>query len=201
MKRPNFESMYQGKSQPSLLNYEEQLVYLLFMATLKRPSLPRVEDYPMPPNLSCRVLRPLARHNPDFDLESMHKNTRQSAVSGYLNLHCSSCQISRTDRKTTEINHHFHPATMFLQTFLPLILAPLIAATPTGVDRRQTMSSNDVDTGNCKDTMFIFARGSTETGNMVSPLPIAQPWSLLRIHIGHRGGTRGLFQSFFQTWR
>lgn len=81
---------------------------------------------------------------------------------------------------------------MFLQTFLPLILAPLIAATPTGVDRRQTMTSNDVDTGNCKDTMFIFARGSTETGNMVSPLPISQPWSLLSIYPGHGGGTRGL---------
>lgn len=56
---------------------------------------------------------------------------------------------------------------MHLQAFLPLILAPLIAATPTGVDRRQFIEANDVDLGNCKGTMFIFARGSTELGNTV----------------------------------
>lgn len=57
---------------------------------------------------------------------------------------------------------------MHLQAFLPLFLAPLIAATPTGVDRRQFIEANDVDLGNCKGTMFIFARGSTELGNTVS---------------------------------
>lgn len=57
---------------------------------------------------------------------------------------------------------------MFFQTLLPLLLAPLIAASPTGIDRRQFISANDLTDGNCKDTMFIFARGSTEVGNMVS---------------------------------
>ncbi|KAJ5763031.1 hypothetical protein N7533_001712, partial [Penicillium manginii] len=52
----------------------------------------------------------------------------------------------------------------------PLLLAtPLIAATnsvlTSPVERRQYISANDLDTGNCKDTMFIFARGSTEVGN------------------------------------
>lgn len=56
---------------------------------------------------------------------------------------------------------------MFFQTILPLLLASLVAASPTGLDRRQSISSNDVTDGNCKDTMFIFARGSTEVGNMV----------------------------------
>ncbi|KAJ5778310.1 hypothetical protein N7520_001556 [Penicillium odoratum] len=55
---------------------------------------------------------------------------------------------------------------MFFQTFLPLILAPLVVAIPTGLDRRQYISANDLTDGNCKDTMFIFARGSTESGNM-----------------------------------
>ncbi|KAJ5892889.1 hypothetical protein N7504_009580 [Penicillium tannophilum] len=55
---------------------------------------------------------------------------------------------------------------MFFQTILPLLLASLVAASPTGLDRRQSISSNDVTDGNCKDTMFIFARGSTEVGNM-----------------------------------
>ncbi|KAK5788396.1 hypothetical protein VI817_009354 [Penicillium citrinum] len=60
---------------------------------------------------------------------------------------------------------------MFIKTFLPLLLtAPLIAASNslTRVERRQYISANDVDTGNCKGTMFIFARGSTEVGNTVS---------------------------------
>lgn len=61
---------------------------------------------------------------------------------------------------------------MLINALLPFLLAPLIAATPTGLQRRQCISANDVDDGNCKDTMFIFARGSTEVGNMVrSPLP------------------------------
>jgi cutinase len=61
---------------------------------------------------------------------------------------------------------------MFFKTILPLLLAtPLIAATnsvlTSPVERRQYISANDLDTGNCKDTMFIFARGSTEVGNTV----------------------------------
>lgn len=60
---------------------------------------------------------------------------------------------------------------MLTPALIPLILAPLIAATPTGIDRRQFLSANDVDTGNCKDVMFIFARGSTELGNTVRRHP------------------------------
>lgn len=63
---------------------------------------------------------------------------------------------------------------MFLKSILPLLLAtPLIAASNSDsvltspVERRQYISANDLDTGNCKDTMFIFARGSTEVGNTV----------------------------------
>lgn len=56
---------------------------------------------------------------------------------------------------------------MFPQAFLPLLLAPLIVASPTPLDRRQFISANDLTTGKCKDTMFLFARGSTEIGNMV----------------------------------
>ncbi|KAJ5810429.1 uncharacterized protein N7503_002647 [Penicillium pulvis] len=55
---------------------------------------------------------------------------------------------------------------MFIQSILPLLLASLVAASPTGLARRQSINSNDLTDGNCKDTMFIFARGSTEVGNM-----------------------------------
>lgn len=61
---------------------------------------------------------------------------------------------------------------MFLKTLLPLLLAaPFITAEldqVVKVERRQYIAANDLDTGNCKDTMFIFARGSTEVGNEVS---------------------------------
>lgn len=61
---------------------------------------------------------------------------------------------------------------MFLKTLLPLLLAaPFIKAEldrVIKVERRQYITANDLDTGNCKDTMFIFARGSTEVGNEVS---------------------------------
>ncbi|KAJ5900920.1 uncharacterized protein N7473_004990 [Penicillium subrubescens] len=55
---------------------------------------------------------------------------------------------------------------MFSQAFLPLLLAPLIVASPTQLGRRQYISANDLTSGNCKDVMFLFARGSTEVGNM-----------------------------------
>ena len=60
---------------------------------------------------------------------------------------------------------------MFLKTLLPFLLAaPLIEASNslTRVERRQYIAANDLNLGNCKDTMFIFARGSTEVGNEVS---------------------------------
>lgn len=56
----------------------------------------------------------------------------------------------------------FQILVMFSQAFLPLLLAPLIVASPTHLDRRQYISANDLSSGNCKDVMFLFARGSTE---------------------------------------
>ncbi|KAJ5935603.1 hypothetical protein N7466_005150 [Penicillium verhagenii] len=55
---------------------------------------------------------------------------------------------------------------MLFQAFLPLILASLAAASPAAIGRRQYIDANDLTDGDCKDTMFIFARGSTESGNM-----------------------------------
>jgi hypothetical protein len=78
--------------------------------------------------------------------------------------------LDRAEKLLEAIRNPLHisrTATMFFQTLLPLLLAPLIAASPTGIDRRQFISANDLTDGNCKDTMFIFARGSTEVGNMV----------------------------------
>lgn len=60
---------------------------------------------------------------------------------------------------------------MMLKSVLISALLSLAVATPVpqpaGLEIRQLLgSSNDVEQGNCKDTMFIFARGSTEIGNM-----------------------------------
>lgn len=54
------------------------------------------------------------------------------------------------------------------------LLAGLAAASPvaTGITKRQFFGSSstedDLESGDCGDIIFIFARGSTETGNMVS---------------------------------
>lgn len=63
---------------------------------------------------------------------------------------------------------------MFFKTLLQLLLASTLATTELDkvakVEPRQYISANDLDTGNCKDTIFIFERGSTEVGNTVSIL-------------------------------
>jgi cutinase len=56
---------------------------------------------------------------------------------------------------------------MYTKTFLTLALASLATAGP--VDKRQTRTtSKEFSQGGCRDVLFAWARGSTETGNMVS---------------------------------
>lgn len=51
---------------------------------------------------------------------------------------------------------------------LLLLLAPFATASPIEVEKRATgITSNEFTQGGCKNIIFIFARGSTEPGNMV----------------------------------
>jgi len=54
----------------------------------------------------------------------------------------------------------------FIVTTAALVLAAGVAAIPLAVEKRQ--SSNELTQGPCKPTIFIWARGSTEVGNMGS---------------------------------
>ena len=53
--------------------------------------------------------------------------------------------------------------------------ASLVSAVPVEqvqrLDVRQLASSDDLKNGECAGNVFIFARGSTETGNMVRTTP------------------------------
>lgn len=60
-----------------------------------------------------------------------------------------------------------------LRSILVSALLSLAVATPVpqpgDIEARQLGdTANDVESGSCHDVTFIFARGSTETGNMVS---------------------------------
>ncbi|KXJ91039.1 cutinase [Microdochium bolleyi] len=53
--------------------------------------------------------------------------------------------------------------------FSVLVAAAAVVASPVGLDNRQLggrTTLNEFTTGGCKDVIFLFARGSTEVGNM-----------------------------------
>jgi hypothetical protein len=46
-------------------------------------------------------------------------------------------------------------------------LLAMVSAARINVMHKRQMNADDVVNGNCKEFLFIFARGSTEPGNMV----------------------------------
>lgn len=55
-----------------------------------------------------------------------------------------------------------------ISALLPLALAgPVPQSGDLQIRQLSSSTSNDVESGSCHDVTFIFARGSTETGNMV----------------------------------
>jgi hypothetical protein len=80
-------------------------------------------------------------------------------------------------RAVSEFKLKPHTPSLFLFRFFGVLIMKLlvatvavltaISATNAGlVEKRQT-SANDLAGGACKEIIFIFARGSTEPGNMV----------------------------------
>lgn len=56
-------------------------------------------------------------------------------------------------------------------TAITALLVAAAAAAPTGIERRQFgMTENDLKSGSCKKITLVYARGSTEMGNMGSSL-------------------------------
>lgn len=59
-----------------------------------------------------------------------------------------------------------------------LALASVAIASPIAIEERQYVlgsSASEFTSGGCRDVIFIFARGSTEAGNMVCPLLLLPP--------------------------
>lgn len=55
-----------------------------------------------------------------------------------------------------------------MKSFIALSLAALAVAAPAAELRQEGLVFNDLVNGDCGDVVFIFARGSGESGNMVS---------------------------------
>lgn len=55
-------------------------------------------------------------------------------------------------------------------SFIPLLLATLVAASPISLEERATgTTANEFLDNGCNDVIFLYARGSTQDGNMVCP--------------------------------
>ena len=82
-------------------------------------------------------------------------------------LRLSLITASQIQRPTT-------PSTMKSSTMTLWLLAAVANSKP--ITRRQlgSSTSSELEDGSCGDVIFIFARGSTETGNMVSNLHLSQ---------------------------
>lgn len=78
---------------------------------------------------------------------------------------------------------------MKFQSLAISALIAVVAATPVPesfntLQARQSATSDELKNGACKDVTFIFARGSTETGNMVRvTTPIIDYLNLIRIRV------------------
>lgn len=56
-------------------------------------------------------------------------------------------------------------------TFFALLLSTFAAAAPILEERQSTgITADEYNTGGCRSIIFFFARGSTESGNMVRPV-------------------------------
>ena len=56
-------------------------------------------------------------------------------------------------------------------SLVAVVMPALAMATPLAIEGRQTgTTAKEFTQGGCADNIFIFSRGSTEIGNMVSPV-------------------------------
>jgi len=84
-----------------------------------------------------------------------------------------STQLIRNPNSNEFSNQNNSTANMKFAAVVAL-LAAAAAAVPTGLERRQFggMTENELKSGSCKKITLVYARGSTEMGNMVC-IPIS----------------------------